>query len=978
MDMLCGGPVGFDSWWNASSSALRSLAAAYLVHHPIGWTDHPFGVQLAALSTGRQGATRMNLELKNPIAIWNSGSALLLPLELAHASQEVGAKGANLGAMIRLGLNVPEGFVITDAAFQWFLDQNQLREPIAVALEDFVPSDLERINQVSNTIQQKILSASIPASLRDALREAVASHVPDRRLIVRSSAVGEDSDQAAFAGQLDSFLNIDSESNLERAILACWASYWSPRVLFYQRSRKVPLQGMGIVVQSLVPSRLSGILFTRSPSAIDGSCSPLLVEYCFGHGDELASGRINPGRFTIDRTNFSWSQETSPENASSRDDAGMLNANLIKELAAGALLLESHFRHPQDIEWTIDATGKLFFVQTRPITVQATGSGTTGATAREHHPKGAPTTQRVLWSNANVNENFPDPISPLLYSIASAGYYHYFRNLGIALGFDRRRIARMEHPLRNIIGVHGARMYYNLTNIHSLLRMAPFGERLAQWFDDFVGVEQAASDDDATLLKRERVGRWARAIELARTLAKTTWLYLFVNKRVALFEDTIDQFAKNTAPAKLAAKSLSELLADLRALIDIRCNRWTNAALADTSAMVSYGLLKFILAREFPEAGQAGLHNSLLKGLSNVVSGRPINELWNLSQAIRDDPALRQLFESHSDKEVLSEILTDPRFATFRTAFETFVEDWGFRCSGELMLTVPSFQERPVDLMGMIRAYVEVESESPIDHLKRQAADRELQTSNVLKVLRRRKIVWGIPWPTRATVLHLVLKKCHQSIALRERARLKQALLYSRCRRIALAIGDRLVSEQQLCDRNDIFYLTYQEIDAWLAGSSMFPHQTKQLVMLRKEAHQQLSQENPPASFILGAGEYWSKQATLSAIASGSVDGELAGVGACGGQVTAPANILTDVTECRKLKQGEVLVTRQTDPGWGPVFFLIKGLVMERGGMLSHGAILAREYGIPTVVGVHEATKKITAGQTICVNGDRGVVQIME
>ncbi len=280
-----------------------------------------------------------------------------------------------------------------------------------------------------------------PQLCANVLREAVATYVPNRRLIVRSSAVGEDSDQAAFAGQLDSFLNIESELGLERAILACWASYWSPRVLFYQRTRKVSLQGMGVVVQSLVPSRLSGILFTRSPSSIEGECSPLLVEYCFGYGDELASGKMNPGRFTIDRKNLSWSQETWPENSTSSDDAGLLNSSLITQLGSGAMLLESHFRHPQDIEWTIDQAGKLFFVQTRPITAQATGSGSTATFARKTHHQTEPVGQRVLWSNANVNENFPDPISPLLYSIASAGYYHYFRNLGIALGFDRRRIA---------------------------------------------------------------------------------------------------------------------------------------------------------------------------------------------------------------------------------------------------------------------------------------------------------------------------------------------------------------------------------------------------------------------------------------------------------------------------------------------------------------------------------------------------------
>ncbi|MEZ6134220.1 MAG: PEP/pyruvate-binding domain-containing protein [Pirellulaceae bacterium] len=909
------------------------------------------------------------------------------PLPLACDTREVGGKAANLGEMIRLGLAIPSGFVITDAAFQLFLDENQLRQPITAALADLQATDWERMSEASDTIQRLMRSATIPAPVLDAIREAVTTQLSDQRVIVRSSAVGEDSQEAAFAGQLDSFLNIESESSLIEAICACWASYWSPRVLFYQLSKEVYLRGMGVIVQNLVASRLSGILFTRSPWTT-GERESMLVEYCFGHGDELASGKINPGRFRIDRCDLSWFRETSPqdplpknaesENPAFGDDACLFSKSQIELLGQAALELESHFGHPQDIEWTIDQTGRLFFVQTRPITVDSRAANDAASSGVEDNGRSPPSGQRVLWSNANVNENFPDPISPLLYSIASAGYYNYFRNLALALGFDRRRIASMEYPFRNIIGVHGARMYYNLTNIHSLLRMAPYGARLAQWFDDFVGVDQAASTNDATLLKIEQAGRATRTLELVRTLLKTTWLYLFVNKRIAHFERVIDAFASETTPEELAAKSLDQLLVDLRTFMDIRCNRWLGASLADTSAMVSYGLLKRMLARDFPDSDQAGLHNSLLKGLNNVVSGRPIIELWNLSQLIREDPELLELFQSQPDQRVLREIEEVPRFGVFNTAFKAFVRDWGFRCSGELMLTVASFQERPVKLLEMLRAYVESKSDSPVEQLERQAVDRELQTHQVLRTLRRRKLLWGFPWPNRATLLKRVLKRCHQSIALRERARLKQALLYSRCRQIALAIGDRLVTKGDLHHQDDIFFLTYHEIDALLAGSAMFPRQTEQLVSLRKTAHQQLSALHPPATFILPAGEYWLRDEPTGEAANGDANGQLVGVGACGGQVTATARILTDVTQCRKLKQGDVLVTRQTDPGWGPVFFLIKGLVMERGGMLSHGAILAREYGIPTVVGVHEATSKIAPGQQICVNGDRGIVQLID
>ncbi len=896
-------------------------------------------------------------------------------LERVMAAHQFGGKAANLAEMTREGISVPDGFAISDSAFQLFLDENRLREPIGAKLIDLRATELERINDASTAIRKLVLSATIPNPVLDAIRDSISKLGLNEQVVVRSSAVGEDSNYAAFAGQLDSFLNVDSESQWIDAVLACWASYWSSRVLFYQLSKSVYLQGMGIVVQKLVPSRISGILFTRSPSALGVTSDSLLVEYCFGLGAELAGGIINPGRFLIDRTDFSWSIESLPENSSASDADCLFNVDQIRQLGSVALRLESHFRCPQDIEWTIDRDSNLFLVQTRPITVGFKGDSPNADTRTTAIASGP----LVLWSNANVNENFPDPITPFLYSIASLGYYHYFRNLAIALGFDRGRITKMEHPLRNVIGVHGARIYYNLTNIHSLLRMAPCGERLSQWFDDFVGVDQTANHDDATLPEIDRAGRLARMAELLRTFTKTTLLFLTLNRRVAQFENTIDAFAATTTPSKLGKKSLGRLLADLRVFIDIRCNRWTNAALADTSAMVTYGLLKRMLATDFPNRDQAGLHNTLLKGLRNVVSGRPVVELWNLSRMVRDNLILHDLFQTSSDEQVLSKTRIDPQFADFNTALELFIENWGFRCSGELMLTVPSFQERPEDLLEMLRAYVAIDSESPIEQLERQAADREAQTSDVLKTLSRRPLFWGLPWPTRATVIGRVLKSCHQAIALRERARLKQALLYSRCRRIALAIGESLVTDQQLLEASDVFFFTIQELDALLAGGAMFPRSTKQLIALKKAGHQQLSLMKPPGSFVLPPGAYWSTDDSPHPGVSAEGDGkELSGVAACGGQVIAIANILTDLSEFRKLSKGDILVTRQTDPGWGPVFFLIQGLVMERGGMLSHGAILAREFGIPTVVGVHHATTKIKAGKMICVNGDRGIVQLID
>lgn len=903
--------------------------------------------------------------------------SFLCQLEDARRADGVGGKAANLGEMLSQAIAVPPGFVVTNVAFQLFLDHNALRYPIEIALAGLEP-ELVSVNAAAEAIRQRILAAEIPVSVLDCIREMVSEKLPGAALAVRSSAIGEDSHQAAFAGQLDSFLNVDAGESLSEALLACWASYWSPRVLFYQLSKGVFLKGMGVVIQELVDSQASGILFTRSPDPTVARPDVLVLEYCAGFGDRLASGDLNPGRIFIDRNDLQWQELAAPEQLSDCGPIRHIVTQQIEHLAKAALKLERYFGCPQDLEFTIDRLGHLYVVQTRPITVGWT-EGPNSEQGHNQHSASA----NVLWSNANVNENYPEPISPLLYSIASAGYYNYFRNLALALGFDRQRVASMEYPLRNVIGVHGARMYYNLTNIHSLLRMAPCGETLAQWFNDFVGIDQPPSEENETLLKTVKTGRVSRSCELCRTAVKSSWQFLFLTKRVAKFERVVDEFAASVESGALASMSLGGLLDRLRGFIEIRNHQWTNASLADMAAMVSYGLLKRLLRGEFQDADQAGMHNSLLKGLRDVVSGQPIIELWHLSRIVTKTPELRALLASGGDRRILQTVHDSPKFADFRIALDLFIAKWGFRCSGELMLTVASFQEQPESLLEILRAYVELPDDSPpTEQLNRQAADRESETARIVTELKRRKIVWKLPWPTKATLLKMVLKGCHRSIALRERARLKQALLYSCCRRLALAIGSQLVKRDMLSDRNHIFLFTYHEIDALLAGSAMFPHLTKELAELRRSGHLQLSGMQPSDVFVLPCGMYLpttlQNHSAHSSAELKNAASELVGVGACGGRVTAPAAILHDISECRKLSKGDVLVTRQTDPGWGPVFFLIKGLVMERGGMLSHGAILAREYGIPTVVGVQNATIQIRMGQRIVVNGDRGVVQLVD
>jgi len=861
-------------------------------------------------------------------------SAWILPIAEAIDPARAGGKAHGLARMLALGLPVPEGFLLTNDAFQAFLARDRLGERIDGLLDRLDARDTARMREVSEHVRELVLAAESPPSLRSELLSTHHRLPAGEPIIVRSSAVGEDSARTSFAGQLDSCPDVHAPEELEPAVRACWASYWSERVLAYQLGRGAALAGMGVVLQRQVRARLSGVLFTRAP---DGTGDAMLGEYCYGPGEALVSGQIDPGRFTLSRDGAEARHLASPEPASLADDAALFKPALMAALAAHARRLEGRLGGPQDIEWTVDSAGRLFLVQSRPITT----------------PTPTPTsTRRVVWSNANINENFPGPVTPFLASIVTEGYTHYFRNLARAFGVSPKHLARMEPHLRQIAGLHGARLYYHLTNIHSVLRFAPGGDALAAYFDRFVGAPADGED---------RAPGRAGLLSLLRIALFTTWKYAFLERRVRAFERRADAFAERTHPDALAGKSLVALRDDLRAFLDIRFHRWTGAGLADVAAMVCHGVLERLLHQAFPNPAQQALHNTLLKGLCDLASCAPVQALWELSRQVRADPALRRAFAEKSGAELLAEIRSG-RFSGFDRALDDYLDRYGFRGSGELMLTTPSFQEDPAGLLELLARYVGLEGPSPSEQLRRQRLEREEATARIRTAL-----------GARGRVVSLALRWTQAAVVFRERARTKQALLYSRLRRVTLAMGAKLAKIGALPDAGAVLFLTYPELDQLLSGRAP-DGDVWGLIRARKEEHGRQSTLDPPDRLVLPEGEIYSRRAIVTPGAAEAPPAALTGIGTCGGRVTGRAAVLRDLSAPDQLAAGDILVTRQTDPGWAPVFFLVKGLVMERGGMLSHGSILAREFGLPSVVGIRDATARIRSGQTITVDGDLGHV----
>jgi pyruvate,water dikinase len=330
---------------------------------------------------------------------------------------------------------------------------------------------------------------------------------------------------------------------------------------------------------------------------------------------------------------------------------------------------------------------------------------------------------------------------------------------------------------------------------------------------------------------------------------------------------------------------------------------------------------------------------------------------------------------------VLEQRLRDePQWADFRLAFARYLEQWGFRSSGELMLTRPSPEEDARPTLELLRSYAQMDAPSPHDQLAEQAAAREAATEDVYRQVTPNAVLRRLP-SSRAWQLRRLLAATHGAIRLRERARQKQAKLYVRLRHIARAIGERLVASGHLALTDDVFFLTCEEVDALLGDAAMAPPDVHRLVRDRHVEHARLAAMAPPDSFTLGRGERFAPAMGGPSPGGAADDADtgtsMHGTGACGGRIVGTAAVLADATEAGRMQQGDIVVTRQTDPGWACVFFLARGLVVERGGMLSHGAIIARELGIPAVVGVRHATRRIAHGVRLSVDGDRGVVDLL-
>jgi rifampicin phosphotransferase len=842
----------------------------------------------------------------------DAGAALVVPLDSKECAvpAEVGWKAARLARLIQEGaeFRVPAGVAVTTAAFAEHRALNRIR-----------------IDDAPEAVAAAIRRGDLPPRLAAALEQAT-DRLGEGPFAVRSSAVAEDDAEGSMAGLLETYLGV-AAADLAPRLRDCWTSLFSQRARSYLGRQGASAHSadlrMGVIVQRQLAPRWAGVLFTVDPSRRTGDA--MVLEWVEGLGEAMVSGRVSPARLLLSRREPHLPDHLPPA-----------LARALTDLHAQALRAERVFGEPLDLEWCADDEG-LHLLQACPVTAFG-GPGTTA------------------WSSANVGENYPAALSPLTWSVVDRFRSRYVESLGERLFVPGPCRAALRPLFDNLLGVHAGRVHYNLSSWYRMFARLPGGKLLRRAFDRYIDqpVPLAGPSAEPDL---PSVPAWRVMPALVRR-------YLTLDSSVAAFVRRFHEHRRawrrqlDGAQSPVAA---GRVLARIVAFLD---DQWGDAALADLSAMVFPALLQAVTTAWLSPA-DAACGASLLRGLG-LKSTEALKLLHALGAHVSTRPQLLSFLHAQRYGELIAALEGEGR-----ALWQTFLDQFGGRCYQELLLTAPTFEERPDLAWQLVRGVLAVSAPDPVAREATEAEERERWTRELLG----RLPLWKRPLFAR------LLGAAQRAIAAREQVRLCQGLLYGELRRAALAVGRGLVEQGRLERPEDIFQLEVDEVERLLHGRFLYPETIPALIHARREAGERAKADprSLPSLFVLGDGnEYENRMDDASAPAATCAEGAWRGVGVSSGRATGSVRVIVDpIEQAGQLRPGEVLVARATDPGWTPLFLIAGAAVVERGGMLSHAAIVAREVGIPVVVDVAHATSILRDGERVRVDGSTGLVEVV-
>ncbi|WP_394843469.1 phosphoenolpyruvate synthase [Pendulispora brunnea] len=848
-----------------------------------------------------------------------------------------GGKGANLGELARIeGIKVPDGFCVTTEAYKEVVANHDEVRSLLDRLSLLKADDGNAIGEIGARIRNVIEGIAIPQKIVDEIYRHLARLGDNDAYAVRSSATAEDLPTASFAGQQDTYLNIIGKEAILRHISKCWASLFTDRAIIYRLQngfdhRKVHLS---VVVQKMIFPQAAGILFTADP--ITSNRKVVSIDASFGLGEALVSGRVNADVYRVRNGKIIDKKVSSKKLAilalegggtkeeaiePERQNSQTLMDEQILQLEHLGRKIEKHFGCPQDIEWCL-VDEVIYIVQSRPITTLYP------------IPEGNDGGNHVYVSVAH-QQMMTDPMKPLgisLFQLTAFG--SMFKAAGRLFVDVTQRLASpaSREVLLNAMGQHDPLMKDALVTI---TERGDFIEPLPN--DEKKGNENALFSPSRTQIENDPK---------------------IVSELIEQCQASIEEL-KRSIQTKSGTDLIDFILEDLKELKRILFDPKSSAvflAAINASVWLNEKMKEWL--------DEKNVADVLSQSVPNNITSEMGLALLDLADVIRPYPEVIEYLRHAKDDGLLNGLLAFDGGREVRDAINDYLDKYGMRCAGEIDITRARWSETPTALVPLILSNIKNFEPNAASRKFEQGREEALKKEQEL-LARLKQLPDG---EEKAKETKRMIGLVRSFIGYREYPKYGKVSRYFVYRQALLKEAERLVQAGVIDEKEDIYYLTFQELREVVRTKEL----NRQIIDERKNEHSSYEKLTPPRVITsdgeIVVGKY--KRENLPANA-------IVGLPVSSGVIEGRAHVILKMEDAA-LGEDDILVTAFTDPSWTPLFVSIKGLVTEVGGLMTHGAVIAREYGLPAVVGIENATKRIKNGQRIRVNGTEGYVELLD
>ncbi len=868
---------------------------------------------------------------------------------------KIGGKAWSVARLKQAGFNVPQGFVITTAAFHHHV--TSLLKQETSSEDDFNNENLE------NDI---VFDEEFMDSIKQALEKLNAEFVA-----VRSSAVEEDLEEASFAGQYETFLGLRTLEQIIKALKSTWASYFSQRARHYrqryQEFNKLNRGGMAVLIQQQVNADVSGVLFTVNP--LTGRDEECLLEAAYGLGEGVVSGHVSPDRFVanifhgkiqqreinkktrmvvLDTTQSGTKIVSVPVEL---QDQPCLNDDQVLQLLKLGLKIQLHYGKPQDIEWAMK-DGIPYVLQSRSLT-KITFAPDFGQ-----------------WTTANLREvHPPEGLTPFSREIFSDPFRWGMQAVMIDI-----KLLKETEPVPEWCTEYFGRCYWNVGMAKELASRIPgYNERV---FDESAGIEIYYEGDGKTT--PWTLPNIVRALPVLFALNKQYKEYAeFARKHVQTFDERLKPFSSisdkelRVLPQEEFYQKFLQLLEFTLETDEIAMHVSFIGALAlDDFKEKMHGINKRLPPEQRIDEGK------LLTGLTGISTSDVLLDLWKLLRIIAKNHAAREILRKNDPKEALHLLAREESTKEIANHVTAFIDKYRFIAAYDEELSCPRWHDHPWEAIALLQQHLNNDSHlivDPQEILRTQHEERVQEETRSFKLLSRGLSGKLLGWYKRKS-FEKVLRNVQAYTILREATRLPVSKVFFHLRRYTLELGRRWKELGYLDSEEDIFYLTYYTVKRMMV-KPFPPMFLREEIEYHKKKRASFRNFNPPLTITGAVTMDASSRLTTT---TDTNDNVIQGVGCSSGIAEGPVRIILSLEDGHQLKQGDILVTKFTNPGWTPLFSLANGVIIEEGGLLSHTAVVAREVGIPAVLQVRDATKLLKNGQKVRIDGFKGLVKILE